>query len=133
MPDRRRGLRAIALALLVLAAPDSSLSGAEPSQESRVIPESLEPEDRRSGTTFLSSALQAQQADEGANPGMLWVETGADLWRTPAGAEGKACASCHGKAEDGMKGVAARYPVVDKESGDLMNLELRINQCRSEH
>src|SRR5690554_5499719 len=133
MPHCRRSLRAIALALLILAAPNSGYSGSESSVAGRTIPESLELEDRRSGTTFLSSALQAQQADEGANPGMLWVETGADLWRTPAGSEGKTCASCHGEAEDSMKGVAARYPVVDKESGDLMNLELRINQCRSEH
>ena len=29
-----------------------------------------------------------------------------------------------------MKGVAARYPAVDAASGKLLNLELRINQCR---
>ena len=30
-----------------------------------------------------------------------------------------------------MKGVAARYPAVDKETGGLLNLELRIEQCRT--
>ena len=30
-----------------------------------------------------------------------------------------------------MQGVAARYPAVDAGSGKLLNLELRINQCRT--
>lgn len=133
MPACRSGLFVLAGALLVSAAVlGSSIGKAEPDVgANRIIPESLKPEDRRSGTTFLSPALQAQQADEGANPGMLWVEAGKELWSTPAGPEGKSCASCHGDAETSMKGVAARYPVVDGSSGDLMNLELRINQCRT--
>jgi sulfur-oxidizing protein SoxA len=31
-----------------------------------------------------------------------------------------------------MAGVAARYPMVDGKSGRLLNVELRVNQCRSE-
>ena len=94
------------------------------------MPEALRLEERRTGTSFLSPALTAQQADDGANPGMLWVETGAELWKAPAGTEGKSCATCHGDATRSMKGVAARYPMVDPGSGKLMNLELRINDCR---
>lgn len=134
MPACFRGLRATTvvasvLAAVLLAIPVAQAEASDPKER---IPESLKSEDRRSGTTFLTPALQAQQKDEGANPGMLWVETGEDLWRTPAGAEGKSCQTCHGEAEASMKGVAARYPAVDKGSGKLLNLELRINQCRSE-
>ncbi len=71
------------------------------------------------------------QNDDGANPGMLWVEQGAALWAKPAGETGKSCASCHGDAARSMKGVAARYPAVDAKTGYLLNLELRVNQCRT--
>ncbi len=86
-----------------------------------------------SGTTFLSDNLKAQQADEAANPGMLWVSEGAQLWEQPAGGANKSCASCHGKAEASMKGVATRYPAVNDETGKLLNLEGRINLCRTEN
>ncbi|RKQ72292.1 sulfur oxidation c-type cytochrome SoxA [Oceanibaculum indicum] len=86
-----------------------------------------------SGTSFLSEELQARQADEAANPGMLWVDEGARLWATPQGATGKACASCHGADAASMRGVAVRYPAVDAESSDLLNLEGRINLCRTRH
>ena len=83
-----------------------------------------------SGTRFLGEALRAQQADAAANPGMLWVDEGARLWRAPQGAAGLACAGCHGDAATSMRGVATRYPAVDPKSGRLFNLELRINHCR---
>lgn len=86
-----------------------------------------------SGTSFLSDDLRARQADEAANPGMLWVDEGARLWDSPQGRAGRACAGCHGAAADSMRGVAARYPAVDAEGGDLLNLEGRINRCRTRH
>lgn len=133
MPACFRGLPATTAIPFVLAAVLLvAAARAEPFASGERIPESLKFEDRRSGTSFLSPAMQAQQLDEGANPGMLWVETGQDLWRTPASPGGRSCQTCHGEAEESMKGVAARYPAVDKSSGKLMNLELRINQCRSE-
>lgn len=87
---------------------------------------------RRSATEFLSSDLQAQQADDGANPGMLWVGQGAKLWSAPPATEGKkSCAGCHGDTADTMKGAATRYPQVDPAAGQLLNLEGRINHCRT--
>lgn len=86
-----------------------------------------------SGTAFLSPSLQAQQADDAMNPGMLWVGEGAALWAEPAGEGGRSCAACHGAAEMSMKGVATRYPLVDPETGTLLNLEGRINRCRSRY
>lgn len=93
-------------------------------------------EDRRPspplpGHQFQSSESQRLQSDDGANPGMLWVEQGAALWSKPATETAKSCANCHGDAAISMKGVAARYPAVDPTSGRLLNLELRINQCRT--
>lgn len=84
------------------------------------------------GTSFLSDGLKAQQADEAANPGMLWVAEGERLWQTPAGVADRSCASCHGDPQS-MTGVAARYPAVDAASGELLNLEGRINHCRTQH
>jgi len=86
-----------------------------------------------SGTAFQSENLKTQQADEAANPGMLWVSEGAELWGRRAGGAEKSCASCHNDASASMKGVATRYPKVDSGSGKLLNLEGRINLCRSEH
>jgi L-cysteine S-thiosulfotransferase len=88
--------------------------------------------DKRPGSAFLSPALKAQQDDEGANPGMLWVAEGETLWSKTEGARGQACASCHGPAESSMRGVATRYPIFDIGAGKLLNLEMKINQCRSE-
>lgn len=86
----------------------------------------------KSGSAFLGPDLHALQADEFANPGMLWVERGEKLWREPAGKSTRSCASCHRDAEAGMRGVAARYPKIDPASGKLLNLEGRINLCRVE-
>jgi L-cysteine S-thiosulfotransferase len=85
----------------------------------------------RSATEFLSPDLRAQQADDGANPGMLWVSQGAKMWSTPPTAATKSCAGCHGDDAASMKGAATRYPQVDATSGQLLNLEARINQCRT--
>lgn len=98
-----------------------------------LLPALAQAEPLPSGTSFLGDDLKARQADEAANPGMLWVDEGARLWETAQGPAGKACASCHGAAEDSMRGVAARYPAVDARSGDLLNLEGRINRCRVRH
>jgi sulfur-oxidizing protein SoxA len=110
---------------ICLAAVLASVSAAGPSN--------AEDPSLRPATSFLSSELQRRQADETANPGMLWVFEGEELWNKPEGAAGKACASCHGDAKTSMKGVAARYPSIDQESGKLLNIELRINSCRTRH
>jgi len=74
----------------------------------------------RSGVEFTGSDARALQADDVANPGMLWVSRGEKLWSEPAGTSGKSCADCHGDAAKSMKGVAAR----------TVHLEERINDGR---
>ncbi len=73
------------------------------------------------------------QADDFANPGMLWVTRGENLWQLPAGRNDRSCANCHQDAKVSMKGVAAGFPRIDAGSGRLINLEGRINQCRDRH
>jgi L-cysteine S-thiosulfotransferase len=85
----------------------------------------------KSGTVFQSTATQAVQADDAINPGMLWVEKGLKHWAEPAGALGKSCASCHDDAAQTLRGAATRYPQIDAATGALINLEGRINQCRT--
>lgn len=106
-----RGALLLALALLGCAAPA--------------------PEARRSGFDDMGAGTQAMQRDDLANPAMLWVKDGEQLW-TRASAGAPACASCHG-ALASMRGVAARYPTWDETSGRPLNLGSRINACRQRH
>ena len=85
----------------------------------------------RSGITFAGADVRAMQADDAANPGMLWVERGEKLWSEAAGAAGASCASCHGAAKSSMRGVATRYPAFDATAGAMFDLEARIDDCRT--
>ncbi len=89
----------------------------------------IAPEDIQSGYTFLTAETQALQDDDFANPGFLWVDRGEALFQTSVSGE-PACQSCH---EDKLIGIAATYPAIDSEAGTLLNIEGRINQCRSKY
>jgi sulfur-oxidizing protein SoxA len=116
--------RTIAAAVLLVAADiaTSHLSATE-------IPQV----ERRSGFSFMSPENQAIQNDDTANPGMLWVLDGEKLWKRKAGAADKSCADCHNDASGSMRGVAARYPAFAQALGHPVNLEQRINLCRTRH
>lgn len=86
----------------------------------------------RSGIEFAGADVRALQADDFANPGMLWVARGEKLWSTPAGISNQSCAGCHQEASTSMKGVAVRYPRVETPDR-VVNLEGRINRCREQH
>lgn len=89
--------------------------------------------ERRSGSTFMSADTQAMQNEETANPGMLWVLDGETLWKTKAGTAGRACADCHGDVQTSMRGMAARYPAFDGALAKPVDLEQRVNLCRTQH
>lgn len=75
---------------------------------------------QQSSFVLMSKSTQAMQTDDSQNPGMLWVKAGEQAW--------SACTQCHGKAQDSMQGVAAKFPrQVDKK---LTNLSQQINRCR---
>ncbi len=88
--------------------------------------------DVRPSRDFLTPELRAQQDDPSRHPGWLWVEQGEALWRSSQPSSGQpSCQSCHGDI-GGMAGVAARYPAVAAD-GALLNLEGRIERCRTQH
>jgi sulfur-oxidizing protein SoxA len=87
---------------------------------------------RRSGFEDMSPALQAIQNDDFANPANLWLAEGESQWNARAGAAGKSCADCHG-APDSLRGVAARYPAFDPQSARVVDLDQRIDDCRTRH
>ena len=109
------------VALLQLAAPAWCADEAE------------RPRPLKSGIEFASAEVRAMQADDFANPGMLWVARGEKLWRARAGEADTACSDCHGDAAASMKGVAARYPVIDPGTARLVDIEGRVNLCRTRH
>lgn len=74
----------------------------------------------RSGTTFTSATLQAQQKDDDVNPGMLWVDQGRDLFA-------RDCVGCHAAA----KGLASALPKL-AANGSVTTLEMQINRCQRE-
>ena len=111
-----------ALLLAVIAAVAVAAAAAE-----------IAPRDRRSGYDFAGPESRAMQDDDTANPGMLGVLQGETLWAAKAGAADRSCADCHGDARTSMRGVAARYPVFEPALSRPLDLEGRINRCRTEH
>src|SRR5690348_5213006 len=92
----------------------------------------IPPAERRSDYDMMSRETRAMQDDDTANPGMLWVLDGEALWNSKAGESKRACADCHGDARESMKGVAARYPAFSPARNRPIDLEQRINICRTE-
>jgi sulfur-oxidizing protein SoxA len=88
--------------------------------------------ERRSGYADMGRETRAMQDDDATNPATLWVLDGEALWARKTGAAALACADCHRDARESMKGVAARHPAFDAATGKILNLEQRINRCRSE-
>lgn len=90
------------------------------------------PAPKRSGYQDAGPQTRAMQDDDGTNPAFLWVQRGRALWDEKAGRADKSCADCHGDAATSMRGVAARMPAWDAAAGRLLNLDQRIDRCRTE-
>ena len=86
---------------------------------------------RQSTYDIMAPQTRAMQDDDTANPSMFWLLDGEALWSArPPGQ--KSCADCHGDAAVSMKGVAAQLPNHDAARNAVVDLEARINICRSE-
>jgi sulfur-oxidizing protein SoxA len=92
----------------------------------------IPPADRRSDYDQMGPQTRAMQDDDTANPGMLGVLDGEALWNRRDGAANKSCADCHNDARASMKGLAARYPAYSPALARPIDLEARINQCRTD-
>lgn len=95
-------------------------------------PEGLPFDEVKSGWLYRTPETRALETDSFDNPGMLGVELGEALWNEVDGAEGKSCASCHDDAAVSMASVGHTFPKWDAASGRPINVELQINQCRTE-
>jgi sulfur-oxidizing protein SoxA len=89
--------------------------------------EPVRPMPLKGGAEFQSADVRKLQADDFANPGMLWVTRGEALWSQPRGEAKVACSGCHEAAS--LRGVASRYPRFDATLGRVVNMEQRINAC----
>ena len=84
------------------------------------------------GSEFQPAEMRKLQADDFANPAMLWVAQGEQLWKTAQGDTRKSCADCHGESGQSMIAVATRYPRFQATAGRVLNLEGQINYCTTE-
>ncbi|WP_300394580.1 sulfur oxidation c-type cytochrome SoxA [Henriciella sp.] len=121
-------MRSLGAAALLLLAACSGSRGEGPAPERTTLPDEV----KQTGTAFLQPETRALQEDDFANPGMLWVDRGRSLFRETIG-QSKSCAACHGEDGSELDAAASHYPQVDEESGELVNLEGRINLCRTRH
>ena len=62
---------------------------------------------------------------------MAWNDIGAAEWTKVDGKAGKSCAECHKDAAVSMKGVGARFPIYFAPQKKMINIENRINLCRT--
>lgn len=120
-------MRVLLFLLLLITVPASEqiTSEAEIDQEGKTQP-SL------SGYEFLHEETKALQDDAFANPGMLWVDRGYELY-SMAATGNRSCSSCHGSSGEEFIGIADSYPSLDERTGELVNIENRINLCRSRY
>ncbi|MBC7150989.1 MAG: sulfur oxidation c-type cytochrome SoxA [Rhizobium sp.] len=139
----RRLSLALAAGLLAMSSPLGA-AFADPVDDKLVIddkemitrtkaPEGHPFEEVLSGWLFREAETRATEADSFANPGMLAVERGQEIWNTVDGTAGKSCASCHEDASVSMKDVGARYPKWDAKANKPLNIELQIDKCRTEN
>lgn len=86
----------------------------------------------RSGYEFVKPETQAMQDDDFANPGLLTVDHGEELFNQTHEKSGKSCASCHGEAGEKLNSKEiARYPVYNSKLNKIVTLQNRISSCRS--
>lgn len=86
--------------------------------------------DVKSGYDYATPETRAMQDDDFVNPAFLWVDIGEEKWSEVEGKAGKACASCHSKAEKSMKGISVSYPKFSPEDNKLRALQDQVNYCR---
>ena len=66
-------------------------------------------------TPICRKTTSGSRTSDFANPGLLWVERGRELWQQIDGTAGASCAGCHGDATASMRGVRTRYPRFDPQ------------------
>jgi sulfur-oxidizing protein SoxA len=84
-----------------------------------------------SGYEYIKPETRVMQDDDFANPGLLAVERGQELFNQRY-EKGKACADCHGTVGEKFNTKRlARYPVYKNRTKEIITLQKRISNCRS--
>jgi sulfur-oxidizing protein SoxA len=81
------------------------------------------------GIKYQSSDIQAMQADDFQNPGLLAVDEGERLASTPVGKANKACTDCH----QSFSGEATEFPKFNSRLGKVVSLSSQIMSCRTQY
>ncbi len=84
-----------------------------------------------SGTHYSTPEVRKLQYSDSDNPAMKLFGKGEALWKKTEGKAKKSCSSCHGDAAKSMKGTATRFPAFFKLTSRPVNIETRINLCRT--
>ena len=85
-----------------------------------------------SGWHYRNPETRDLQTDDFENPGFIMVDTGLEMWETPAGTSNQSCADCHGGPES-FKGLRAAMPKWHEPGQRPLTLEQWINWSRVEH
>ena len=86
--------------------------------------------DLKSGSYFSKKETRDIEKDDFANPGMIWVERGEEIFKFAEGTRNISCLTCHNSSSLALDDAATKYPKIDKTVGRLINLEQKINLCR---
>ena len=95
---------------------------------------SVVPHAARAQDDATEKGIEAYRAmvrkDPFANPGLLWVDYGADLWMTKRGPKAVSLETCDlGKGPGMLEGAYAELPKFFADAGRVMDLETRIFWC----
>ena len=97
-----------------------------------LVMHSVYAEQPRSGYEYITSETRAMQDDDFANPGLLTVDRGEELFNQKYESSGKSCATCHGEEGEKLNSKEiARYPVYNSNTKKITTLQKRVSNCRS--
>jgi sulfur-oxidizing protein SoxA len=86
----------------------------------------------RSGYEYITPDTRSMQDDDFANPGLLSVERGEELFNQKHESSNKSCADCHGEKGGKLnRKEIARYPIYNSKTKEIISLQKRISNCRS--
>ncbi len=84
-----------------------------------------------SGYAFITPETRAMQDDDFANPGLLAVDRGLELFQQKDKGSAKSCSSCHGDNGEKLDRKAiASYPKFNAAGKQIISLQDQINTCR---
>ncbi len=86
------------------------------------------------GEEFLRPSIRAMQADDFDNPGFPLVEAAEASWSKAENPARKSCQGCHGAGDKNLiKKAAASYPKYAPDLKEVITLQTRINNCRTNY